>query len=229
MALRLDDLQFEGLKIFQNPKGYCFTSDSVLLANFVKFNPESKVVEFCAGTGVISILLTKKQKPKIIHSFEVMREPYEIFLKSIAFNKLSGKVVAHLSPLEEAVNILGVGYADVVVCNPPYLKAECGESESEKEVATKEIKTSLESVIYNASRLLKFGGKLFMVHRVDRLVDVLTTLRANKLEPKRLSIIYPKLGAEPVVFLVEALSGGKSGLRVSKVIFADDMNKASSK
>ena len=115
MALRLDDLQFEGLKIFQNPKGYCFTCDSVLLANFAKFNPESKVVEFCAGTGVISILLTKKQKPKIIHSFEVMREPYEIFLKSIAFNKLSGKVVAHHSPLEEAVNILGVGYADVAL------------------------------------------------------------------------------------------------------------------
>lgn len=228
MALRLDDLQFEGLKIYQDPKGYCFTSDSVLLANFVHFLPESKVVEFCSGTGVISILLSKKQKPKQIHAFEVMKKPYEIFVKSIELNNLQNLIFPHLTELEKASEVLGRGYADVIVCNPPYLPAQKDSSIGERQIAEQEIKTNLENVVKSASEVLKYGGKLFMVHRVDRLVDVLCTLRQYKLEPKKITIVYPDENIEPVVFLVEAVSGGKKGLRLNKV-YAALMNKSSYK
>ena len=226
MAIRIDDLQFEGLKIYQEEDGYCFTSDSVLLANYAKFLAGAKVVEFCAGSGVISILLSKKQKPKVIHAFEVMKEPYDLFVQSIAMNQLEEIVKPVNEPLEKAVSMLGVGYADVVVCNPPYYETDKEEEQSIKNVATKEILTNLDSVVMNASNLLKYGGRLFMVHRVDRMVDIFCTLRKYKLEPKKLNVIYPKKDYEPVVFLVEAKKGGKAGIRVSKVTYADQLNKA---
>ena len=228
MAERLEDLQFENLKIYQDDKGYCFTSDAVLLANYAKFLAGSKVVEFCAGSGVISILLSKKQKPKSIHSFEIMKEPYELSKKSVEYNNLTDKVFPINDKLENSVNILGRGFADVVVCNPPYLKTDNKYSQTSTltEVAKTELLTTLESVIENAEKLLKFGGKLYMVHRTDRLVDVLTQLRKNKLEPKKLTIIHPNEKAEPVVFLVEAHKGGKVGLKVSKLTFATEYNKA---
>jgi len=228
MAERLEDLQFEGLKIYQDDQGYCFTSDSVLLANYAKFLAGSKVVEFCAGSGVISILLSKKQKPKCIYAFEVMKEPYELFKKSVEFNNLQNKVFPINDKLENSVKILGRGFADVIVCNPPYLKTadKFSEQKSLSEVAKTELLTTLESVIENSEKLLKFGGKLFMVHRTDRLVDVLSVLRQYKLEPKKLTIIHPNEKAEPVVFLVEAHKGGKMGLKVSKLTFATEYNKA---
>jgi len=228
MALRIDDLQFEGLKIYQEENGYCFTSDSVLLANFAKFKAGAKVVEFCAGSGVISILLSKKQKPKEIHAFEVLKRPFEMFKKSVELNNLVEKVIPVNERLEDAEKLLGNGYADVVVCNPPYYKTDekVNDNTSEKQIATTELLTTLESVVKSAFRLLKYGGKLYMVHRVDRLVDVLTTLRLNNLEPKKLNIIYPKLNFEPLVFLVEAHKHGKSGLKVSKATFAEEINKA---
>lgn len=227
MALRIDDLQFEGLRIYQDDKGYCFTSDSVLLANYVKFKAGSKVVEFCAGSGVVSILLSKKQRPSKIHSFEVLKEPYELFKKSVELNNLEDKVFPINDKLETAAEKLGVGYADVVVCNPPYFVIdEKKENATQKEIATTEILTNLESVISNTQKILKYGGKFYMVHRVDRLVDVLSILRKYKIEPKRLNIIYPKPDFEPVVFLVEAHKGGKAGLKVSKVTFACELNKA---
>ena len=228
MAERLEDLQFEGLKIYQDDKGYCFTSDSVLLANYAKFLAGCKVVEFCAGSGVISILLSKKQKPKSIHAFEIMEEPYKLFKKSVEYNKLEEKVFPIHDKLENAINVLGRGFADVVVCNPPYLKTseKYKKENTLSEVAKTELLTTLESVIENAEKLLKFGGKLFMVHRTDRLVDVLATLRQYKIEPKKLTIIHPNENAEPVVFLVEAHKGGKTGLKVSKLTFATEYNKA---
>lgn len=225
--MRIDDLQFEGLVLCQDEKGYPFTSDSVLLANYVKFMPGSKVVEFCSGSGVISVLLSKKQRPSVIYGFEIMKEPFDLFKKSVEMNKLENVVFPMNEKLEDSANILGVGFADVVVCNPPYLETRDEKIEKTiKNVATTEILTNLESVVESASKLLKYGGKFYMVHRADRLVDVLCTLRKFKLEPKKLNIIYPKENFEPVVFLVEAHSGGKKGLRISKATFSNEMNKA---
>lgn len=228
--LRLDDLQFAGLEIYQDTDGYAFTSDSVLLCNFVKFLPGSKVVEFCAGTGVISILLSKKQRPKEIHGFEIQKEACDIFLKNIEHNKLENKVFAHNVPLENATKVLPVGYADVVVCNPPYLEVKNKETSlTSKQISVGEYMTNLESVISSAQKLLKFKGKFFMVHRADRLVDVICCLRKYSLEPKVLNIIYPNKDNEPAVFLVMAVSGGKKGLRITRVTYADEINYSSYK
>ncbi|MBR2909528.1 MAG: methyltransferase [Clostridia bacterium] len=228
MAERIEDLQFEGLKIIQDPNGYLFTSDSVLLANYVRFLPKSKVVEFCAGSGVISILLSKKQKPSKIHAFEIMKAPFLLMQKSVKLNNLEDMVVPVNEDLKNASNLLGRGYADVVVCNPPYIAKDNAVHQeiTVKNVAVNELLVSFEEVVSSAEKLLKFGGKFFLVHRVDRLVDVFSVLRKYKIEPKKLNIIYPKEDFEPVVFLLEAHKGGKTGLRVEAKTLASKLNKA---
>ena len=220
------DLQFQNLKVIQDPEGYCFTSDSVLLANYVKSKASDTVVEFCAGSGVVSILLSKKQKMKKIFAFEIQKRLFDMFQKSIKMNGLEEKITAVNDRLENAVEYLSQEGADVVLCNPPY--HEGGDQSDKKEVAiaTHEVETNLESIVKSANKVLKFGGKFYMVHRVDRLVDVLCTMRKYKIEPKKINIIYPKIQAEPVVFLVTAIKGGKKGLRMSKVNFAEDFNKS---
>lgn len=228
--LRLDDLQFEGLEMYQDTEGYAFTSDSVLLCNFVSFLPNSKVVEFCAGTGVISILLSKKQKPKVIHAFEIQKASADIFNKNVLHNNLQDLIFVHNNKLEDAPQILGKEYADVVVCNPPYLEVNAVDVNlTNKDISTKEHLTNLENVIVSAKNILKFRGKLFLVHRVDRLVDVMCLLRKHSLEPKILNIVYPNEVNEPCVFLVMASKGGKKGLRITKATFASEFNKASYK
>ena len=227
MAERIDDLQFEGLKIYQNDDGYCFTTDSVLLANYSKCLAKAKVVEFCAGSGVVSILFSKKQKPQSIHAFELQKSLYDLFVKSVELNNLQDKIFPLNEDLKNAASVLGLGFADVVMCNPPYFKVEeKKEHYTQKQIAETEACVTLEEIISSAEQVLKFGGKFYMVHRADRLVDIIYLLRKYKLEPKKLTPVYPKQDAEPVVVLVEALKGGKAGVRISKPAFADQFNKS---
>ena len=220
------DLQYKDLKVIQDPSGYCFTSDSVLLANYVKSKTNDIVVEFCAGSGVISILLSGKQKMKKIYAFEFQKRLCDMFKKSTALNKLEDKIEVINDKLENATKYIRQEGADIVFCNPPYHEGGDKSENIEIAIATHEIETSLESIVLNANKVLKFGGKFYMVHRVDRLVDVLVTLRKYKIEPKSICIVYPKSDNEPVVFLVTAIKGGRKGLRMSKVKFADEFNKS---
>jgi len=222
MAEEVLDLEFEGLKLFQETSGYCFTSDSVLLANYIKCKKKDIAVEFCAGSGVISILLSKKQNPKKIYAFELQKRLYEMFCRSVKLNNLEDVIMPINARLEDFSSHLEHGAADVVFCNPPYNKAGDRSESAEIAIATHEVETNLESIIKNASKLLKFGGNFYMIHKTERLVDVLHLLREYKIEPKRLTIIYPKLENEPVVFLVRATRGAAAGLRVDKVHFAND-------
>ena len=108
MAERIDDLQFEGLKIYQNDDGYCFTTDSVLLANYSKCLAKAKVVEFCAGSGVVSILFSKKQKPQSIHAFELQKSLYDLFVKSVELNNLQYKIFPHNEDLKNALESIEI-------------------------------------------------------------------------------------------------------------------------
>ena len=146
-----------------------------------------------------------------------MEAPFKLMEKSVKLNGLEDIVIPVNKRLEEASDMLGRGFADVIVCNPPYIQKENAVHRdiTVKNVAVNELLTSFENVVESAEKLLKFGGKFYLVHRVDRLVDIMATLRKYKLEPKKLNIIYPKENFEPVVFLLEAHKGGKAGLRVA--------------
>ena len=213
---RLDDLQLDSLEIIQRKDGYKFSTDSVLLANFAKAKKNDIYVDLCSGSGVVAILFSWKNKINKSYAVEIQQGLADMAKRSILHNGLSDKIEVLNQDLSETVNVLGHESVDVITVNPPYNEVGQTSETDEIAIATHEIKTNLHAIVKASSKLLKFGGKLFMVHRADRLTDILYECRANKLEPKTLRIVYPKASKEPNLVLIEATKGGKSGLKIQK-------------
>ncbi len=212
---RIDDLQLGGLKIIQDPKGFCFGIDAVLLSNFIKLKPQDQVVEFGTGTGIIPILLSGKSTFKKIHTFEVQHDVAEMANRSVHLNQLSDKIEVIEDNLTESHKYFKSGVIDVVFSNPPYMKSEGGikNDHAQKAISRHELLCSLEDIVANASRLLKHRGRFYMIHRPNRLVDIVTLCRQYKLEPKEIRMIQPYLDKRPNIFLIMCTKGGQSDLK----------------
>ncbi len=212
---RLDDLQFNNLFIIQNKNEYCFTSDAVALANFVHVSNFGRVVDLCSGSGVIGILVNAKNKVKDVTLVEVQEHLADMSKRSIEYNKIQNIQVVN-AKLQGVSNLIGKEVFDVVVCNPPYKAQDSKSKISEKSsiaICKHEIMVTLEEIILEASKLLKFGGNFYLVNKEERLVDMFVLLRKYSLEPKELKIINTGKGAG--VVLVKSKKGGKSGLKIS--------------
>lgn len=208
----LDDLEFKGLKIFQHKNGYKFSTDSVLLANFAKASKNDTVVDFCSGSGVVTILFACKNNVKKAYGIEIQKNLAELSKKSIEFNGLKNIEILNID-LKETHNVLGYETIDVISVNPPYNTAGATSETDEIAIATHELKTNLKTICDEASKLLKFSGKIYMVHRADRLADILFELKSSKIEPKVLRMVYPKKNKDPNLVLIEAKKGAKPGLK----------------
>ncbi len=217
-----DDLQLDGLKIIQKKGGYKFTGDSVLLANFSKARPGDKYLDLCSGSGVVAILFSWKNKIKTSAAIELQPRLADMARRSVEANNLNINIVN--DDLKNAMKHFCAGEFDVITVNPPYNLSQGEIEETEISIATHELKTSLTDICEVASKLLKFGGKLVMVHRADRLAEVIFELKKRKLEPKRLQIVYPKAQKEPNLILVEAKLGGNSGLKILPPLVMFDEN-----
>ena len=214
---RLDDLQFNNLFIIQKREGYCFTSDAVALANFVKTKPNSKIIDLCSGSGVIGILAHEKNKAKNTILVEIQEAYAEMSKRTIEYNKQKGIEVIN-ARLQNISKILGVGCADVVVCNPPYKKTGTTKlinDDMSIAIARHEIEVTLEEIVFEASKLLKFGGDFYTINKEERLADLIVYLRKYGLEPKQLRIIPSSKGAN--IIMIKAKKGGKSGMSISLV------------
>lgn len=211
---RLDDLELDNLMIIQDKNGYKFSTDSVLLANFAKAKPSDVCVDLCSGGGVVAILFSYKNKIKKMYAVEIQKKQADMSKRSIEYNKLDIGVIN--DDLKNLKKLLGAETVDVITVNPPYNKA--GETSDIDEIAisTHEIKTNIDEIAKSSSTVLKFGGKLYMVHRADRLIDIICALKKYNLEPKILRVVYPKLSKEPNLVLIEAKKGAKSGLKILK-------------
>ena len=218
---RLDDLNLDGLCVIQNPKGYCFTSDSVLLANFIRAGHKEKCVELCAGCGVISVIMGHKRKPQSITMVEIQEEQADRIKRTLEFNKMNANVLCE--PLQGIHKKLGVGSFDVCYFNPPYEKSAktCSKNE-EIAISTHEIKVNLHEIIEESAKLLKFGGKLFMIYPIDRFSELFYELKIHNFEPKKITIIHPKMYKNAELALIYALSGAKPGLVVTPPIIERD-------
>ncbi|MBQ8451174.1 MAG: methyltransferase [Clostridia bacterium] len=208
----LDDLEFKGLKIIQNKNGYKFSTDSVLLANFAKAKPTDLCVDLCSGSGVVAILFACKNNVKKQFAVELQEGLAEMSSRSVKLNKLKNIEVLNMD-LKNAHEVIGREVADVVTVNPPYIESGLSSENDEISIAMHEKTIKLFEIADEAFNLLKFGGKLFMVHRADRLVDIISTLRQKRLEPKVLRLVYPKVNKEPNLVLIEAKKGAKKGLK----------------
>ncbi len=207
---RLDDLQFNNLYIIQNPDLYCFTSDAVELCNFVRAGSKDTIVDLCSGSGVIGILAQAKTNAKFVYLVELQSDLADMSERSCKYNKLENIKVVN-APLQNIHKQIGTGF-EVVTCNPPYKINDGGKLTEKQEIAIckHELTVTLEEIICEASKLLKFGGRFYTVNKEERLVDLFCLMRKYGIEPKVLKIRNSTKGAN--VVLIEGKKGGKSGL-----------------
>lgn len=215
---RIDDLQRNGYGIIQDPNRFCFGMDAVLLSTFAKAKKTDNVLDLGTGTGIIPILMEAKYGANHLTGLEIQPDSADMARRSVTLNGLEEKVDIVTGDIKEATNLFPKASFDVITSNPPYMIGQHGlvNPESEKAIARHEVLCTLEDVVNAAASLLKPGGSFYMVHRPFRLAEIITTLVNQKLEPKRMQLVYPFVDKEPNMVLIEATRGGKSRMTVEK-------------
>lgn len=215
---RLDDLERNGYKIIQNEKKFCFGMDAVLLSGFARVKEGEQVLDLGTGTGIIPILLAGKTKGKHFTGLEIQRESADMAKRSVRYNDLEERISIIEGDLREAGTLFRAASFDVITCNPPYMTEHHGliNPQQPKAIARHEILCTLEDVLSQAARLLKPGGRFYLVHRPFRLAEIMSGMVRLGLEPKRMRLVYPFVDREPNMVLLEGLRGGKSRITVEK-------------
>ena len=226
---RIDDLQYKNLKIIQATDGFCFGIDSVLLSDFAKnIKKNSKVADLGTGTGIIGLLLCKKTNLAEMTGIEIQEDVANMAERSIKLNNLEEKFRIINSNINEIFSkkLLEKNVFDVVVMNPPYKEVGTGEiNENEKKLISRhEIKANLSDFIKTASGLLKDKGELYIVHKPERMPDIIQKLRENKIEPKELKIVYSNKNSEASLILIKAVKGGKKFLKIDRPLYIYNEN-----
>jgi tRNA1Val (adenine37-N6)-methyltransferase len=223
---RIDDLQYKGLKIIQKQGGFCFGIDAVLLANFIKISSKKLVLDLGTGTGIIPILLAGKTKAKKIIGIDIQAEMVELAKRSVTLNNLEDRIEIQELDIRNAKRYFKGIMFDVIVTNPPYFKKGCGilNPNDPKAISRHEILCNLEDVIKTSSELLAFGGDFVMVHRPDRLVDIMYFMRLYGIEPKVIQMVYPYEGKNANIVLIKAKKGGNPELKTLPPLYVYNKN-----
>ncbi len=223
---KIEDLGIKDYKVIQDKRGFCFGSDAVLLSRFIKLKKGARVLDMCTGTGIIPVLLWAMNDLSSIDAVEIVPHVASMAQRTMKLNSLEDKIKVECLDLKEAPGFYGKKVFDAVTCNPPYMNAGGGlvNPSDDLAIARHEIACSLDDVVKAARDVLKPCGKIFMVHRSDRLCDVISTFRKYNIEPKRLQIVYPSSNKKASLLLIEGAEGGKPQLIVEKPLFMYDDN-----
>ncbi|MDD4815824.1 MAG: methyltransferase [Clostridia bacterium] len=222
----LEDLQLNGLKIIQSPSLYRFTSDAVMLANFVKAKPTDKLVDLGTGSGIIAILTAYKNKLQNVVGIELQKELAQMAERSVEYNKMQNTIKILNFDMQDLLKNKQnqLEDVDIVVCNPPYKKqgsAKLNTNESQK-IARHEVAVNLETITKVAKSILKFGGKFYIVCDSERTAELIFDLKTNKLEPKRMFFTQSGENKNAILVFVEAVYGGKESVKVLPTIITND-------
>ncbi len=220
---RIDDLQYKGLKIIQNPSVFCFGTDAVLLAGFTKTDMGSRAIDLCTGSGVIPMLVSARCGCHF-DAVEIQENIADMAARSVAMNTMDGKISIIHGDIRNIELYCKKNSYHTVTCNPPYKKINSGKiNESEyKAIARHELMCTIEDVVSAAWKLLVAGGKLFLIHRTDRFTELLHALEKGGLEPKRIRMIQPSAQKAPNLFMLEAVKQGKPGVQWEPALFVYD-------
>ena len=202
------------MTVVQDTKNYRFTSDAVLLARFLKAKKGERVADFCAGSGVVGLHFYGENKGvEHVTLFEMQPALSAMSAKSVALNRLQDTFTVENVRLQDIPKSYTEAFS-LILCNPPYERGGFAAADADKALCKKELSLTLEELCAAAARCLKFGGRFALVHRADRVAEVLCTLHAHRLEPKKLQFVAGKAGAAPYAVLVAAVKGGKAGVEV---------------
>lgn len=220
---KIEDLCCDGLKIIQSANEYRFTSDAVLLANFCKDMQGKLCIEFGTGSGVISILVAHKKKPKRIVAIEIQPQLADMAKRSVLLNGMDEQIQVVCGDAREATKFIDKP-ADVVVCNPPYRRIGSGERQLAENLAIcrHELKLTLAEMIQSASKTLNNKGVFYMVHQADRLCEIITQCSVNSIAVKEILPVCPEKGKDPNVVLIRGIKCGQPDCKLLAAIVNGD-------
>lgn len=213
---RIDDLQRNHYGIIQRKGAFCFGMDAVLLSGFAAVKKGERVLDLGTGTGIIPILLTAKTEGEHFVGLEIQEESADMARRSVRYNHLEDKVDIVTGDIVEASRLFALASFDVVTSNPPYMNDAHGlkNPADAKAIARHEVRCTLDDVVREGTRVLKPGGRFFMVHRPRRLIEIIQTMKQYGLEPKRMKFVHPYADREANMVLIEAVRGGGALLKV---------------
>lgn len=224
---RIDQLYADDIQIIQSPTVFSFSLDAVMLANFPTIPKKGKIVDLCAGNGAVGLFVSRKTNAHI-YQVELQEKLADMAQRSIQLNKLEEQMTVYPIDLKDSLTKIKGDSVDLLLCNPPYFKnLETGIKNPNPHlaIARHEIQTNLDEVVSMSSRLLKTNGRLAMVHRPDRFLDIIEAMRNNRIAPKKIQFIYPKAGKEANILLIEGIKDGKTdGFKVAPPIITYDEN-----
>ncbi len=211
----LDDLQINGYAVIQKEYGFRFGMDAILLANFAKVREKDSLVDLCSGTGIIPFVIAAKNKVNKIVGIEIQEDMAEMANRTALYNDISEKVKFINGDLKDKKLMKSLNKVDVVTVNPPYKLINSGlvNLDNKDSIARHEICCTLGDVIEAASTILKDKGRLYMVHRPERIADILCEMRKYKIEPKVIKMIQPSMNRPPNLVLIEGQKGGGKFLK----------------
>ena len=212
-----DLLNYRNFKIYQNTDWFSFSLDSVLLANFVTLNSNiNTIIDLGCGNAPIPLILSTKTDAKII-GVEIQKDCFELAKKSVIYNNLTDKIELLNMDMKKLCDIYDINSIDVITCNPPYFKyleSSNLNDDEHKIIARHEKYITLEDIVIISKYLLKTNGVLAMVHRTERVIEIIKLLENNDFAVKKMQFVYPKVGKESNMVLIEARKCARDGLKL---------------
>lgn len=222
MKVLNDLVGYKNLKIYQEEDWFRFSLESILLPNFVTVNLKDKnIIDLCTGNAPIPLVLSTRTKAKI-YGVEIQEDIYKLGLDSVLYNKLEDQINLINDDVNNLKSHFNTEFFDIITVNPPYFKYnECSieNKDNHKTTARHEKNLTLSDIIKISRYLLKNNGRLAMVHRTERLVEILIELKNNNLIPKKIQFIYPDYDKESKLFMIEAVKNGKDGLKMLSPLY----------
>lgn len=223
MEVLNDLVGYKNLKIFQNTEWFSFSLDSVILPNFVTLNKNIEtIMDLGCGNAPIPLILSTKTNAQII-GIEIQKDSYDLAKKTVCYNNLEDRIKLLNIDMKKLKNIYSSDSIDVITCNPPYFKyletSNLNEDEH-KVIARHEKMITLEEIVSLSKYLLKNNGILAMVHRTERLIEIVSLFQKYGLEVKKIRFVYPKVNTESNMVLIEGRKNGKIGLKLLPPLYA---------
>ncbi|SIS62342.1 tRNA1(Val) (adenine(37)-N6)-methyltransferase [Salimicrobium flavidum] len=217
----------EDRRIIQSPSVFAFSLDAALLARFTYLpKTRGKILDLCTGNGVLPLFFLNYSRVPIT-GVEIQERLYDMALRNVELNEAGDQVSLVHGDLRDMPDYFKNNKFDLVTVNPPYFKTTDEIMRNDNEhltIARHEVYCTLEEVVVSASRLVKSGGKVSMVHRPERFIEIIESFRKHKLEPKRVQFVYPKAHKEANMLLIEGLRDGKPGLSILPPLYIYEEN-----
>ncbi len=220
----VEDLLHGKMKIIQSNNGYRFSIDAVLLANFVRAKKEDNIIDLGTGSGVIPLILSHRHHDLKITGLELDPHAADMAKRSVELNGLSHRIIVKEGDIREIKTLFPPESFSLVVANPPYGKPGSGHVNPEpgKATARHEIEGGLDDFISAAAYLLKQRERFFLIYPARRLADVISVMRDNGSEPKRMQMVHSREGEGARLILVEGIKGGGVEMEVMKPLYIYD-------